>query len=84
MEIGSRVKLLIEDVINKEALVLDECIYEKENNVYYLRVIIDKEPVANLDDCILVNNLISPILEDLDYLSESYILDVATKQKGIK
>ena len=56
--------------------------YEKEDNNNFLRVIIDKEAFIKVEDCVLINNLISPILDNSDLIKESYILDVCSKEKG--
>lgn len=84
MDIGSKVKLLIEKEISNVGLILDSCEYLEENKIKYLRITIDKEPNATLEDCVLVNNIVNPIIEALPYLEESYILDVTTKEKGNK
>jgi ribosome maturation factor RimP len=84
MDIGSKVKLLIEKEISNVGLILDSCEYLEENKIKYLRITIDKEPNATLEDCVLVNNIVNPIIEELPYLEESYILDVTTKEKGNK
>ncbi|MDD3392463.1 MAG: hypothetical protein PHE54_02880 [Bacilli bacterium] len=82
MGIENQVKELIEQVISENDLRLDSVIYEKEGSNNFLRVIIDKDGYIDIDDCILVNSLIGPILEKEDPISENYILDVCSKEKG--
>ena len=36
----------------------------------------------DIDDCICVTKLIDPMLDDIDYINDSYILDVCSKEKG--
>lgn len=76
------VKNLIQNVIEEHGYILDEVIYEKEGSNYFLRIIIDKEGFVTLEDCIEVNKLINPILDENDPIKDSYILDVCSKEKG--
>lgn len=82
MDIGKKVAEYIKKPIEEKGLILDDCKYIKENGTYYLRVVIDKVGYPTLDDCVMVNKLINPVIEKLDFLTESYMLDVCTKEKG--
>ena len=82
MDKASIVKNLITDVIEKNGYKLDDVLYVKEGNVYFLRVIIDKDGIITVDDCSRVTGLINPIIDDADPIEESYILDVCSKVKG--
>ncbi len=73
---------LLNDTLNKNGYILSSVIYEQENNTNFLRIIIDKEGYININDCVLVNELINPILDEADLIEESYILDVCSKEKG--
>lgn len=48
----------------------------------FLRVIIDKDGIIDLDDCVKVSKIINPILDEKDFIEENYILDVCSKEKG--
>ena len=76
------VKRLINDVIVSNGYRLDDVLYVKEGSIWFLRVIIDKDGIINVDDCTRVTNLINPILDSADPISDSYILDVCSKEKG--
>lgn len=82
MKIEEQVRELIEDVIKDNNYILDEVLYIKEGSTYFLRIIVDKDGYINIEDCIKINNLISPILDEKDLIKESYILDVCSKEKG--
>lgn len=77
-----RIFNLLNDTLNKNGYILSSVIYEQENNTNFLRIIIDKEGYININDCVLVNELINPILDEADLIEESYILDVCSKEKG--
>lgn len=82
MGIEVKVKNLIEEVITDNGYILDEVIYEKEGSIYFLRVVIDKEGIMDVEDCVTVSNLINPILDEADPIEDNYILDVCSKEKG--
>lgn len=82
METEEKIRQLIEKTIVEKGYELFKVKYEKEDNNNFLRVIIDKEDFIKVEDCVLINNLISPILDNSDLIKESYILDVCSKEKG--
>ena len=82
MDIAHEVKKLIEQVINENGYILDEVLYVKEDGNYFLRVVIDKKGIIDVEDCVVVTRLIDPILDTVDYITDSYILDVCSKEKG--
>lgn len=82
MEIEKKVRELIESVINEKGYKLDEVIYTKEDGLYFLRIVIDKDGIVDVDDCVIVNKLINPILDEKDPIDTNYILDVCSKEKG--
>ena len=81
MNIGEICKLF-EEVIEENGYILDEVLYVKEDGMNFLRVVIDKEGIIDVDDCVKVSKLINPILDEEDPIEENYILDVCSKEKG--
>ena len=82
MGIAEKVRELIESHIVKNGYILDEVLYVKEDGNYFLRVVIDKKGVIDVEDCVTVTRIIDPILDTVDYITDSYILDVCSKEKG--
>ena len=78
----NKVRNLIEKEVNKMGINIDSINYEKENGNYFLRIVIDRDEAIDIDTCVEVTNIINPILDKADFLSDSYILDVSTKEKG--
>ena len=70
-----KVRKLIEEEVNKLGVTIDSIVYEKEGSNYFLRIIIDRDEVTDV---------INPLLDEADFLKDSYILDVSTKEKGVK
>ncbi len=80
--IESKVTDLIKGIIEENNYILDSVEYVKEGSNYFLRIIVDKEGYINIEDCIKINHLISPIIDEADLIKDSYILDVCSKEKG--
>ncbi|MEG0826224.1 MAG: hypothetical protein RR404_02010 [Bacilli bacterium] len=82
MDIVKTVRELIENSITLNGYILDEVLFEKEGNMNFLRIIIDKEPIVEIEDCVKISKIISPILDEKNPISINYILDVCSKEKG--
>lgn len=79
-----KVRKLIEGEVNKLGISIDSVVYEKEGGNYFLRIVIDRDDIIDIDTCVEVTNIINPLLDQSDIISDSYILDVSTKEKGGK
>ena len=44
--------------------------YEKEGSIYFLRIIIDKEPYIDVEDCVIVSKVINPLLDEADLIED--------------
>ena len=82
MEIEKTVEGLIKSVIEENNYILDSVSYLYEDGNNFLRVVIDKIGIIDIDDCVRVSKLINPILDREDPISDNYILDVCSKEKG--
>lgn len=80
--IEEKVRKLIQDVIEDNNYILDEVLYLKEDGNMFLRVVIDKNGIIDVDDCVVVSKLINPILDEANIIDDSYILDVCSKERG--
>lgn len=82
MKIEDKIRQMLEKVIVDSGYILDTVIYEKEDGNNFLRLIIDKKDIITIDDCVVVSNLVNPILDAEDPINDKYILDVCSKEKG--
>ena len=82
MDIEKKVIELIEKPINDLGYELKSVEYVEEDGVYFLRVIIDSNKIICVEDCVNVTKLIDPMLDEVDYIKDSYILDVCSYEKG--
>ncbi len=74
--------VLIKEPLQQIGIKVDEILYEVKNKQQFLRIIVDKEPNIDLDDCVAATKIINPLLDKADFLPEKYILDVCSKVKG--
>ena len=84
--IEKRVEDLIKQKIEDLGYELYDVEYVKEGKDYFLRIYIDSPNGISLDDCEKVNNEITDLLDEADYIKEQYFLEVSSirNRKGIK
>lgn len=82
MNIEKKVRELLEKEVEKVGVQIDSVTLEKEDNNLFLRIVIDRDEIIDLDKCVEVTNIINPLLDEADLIKESYTLDVSTKEKG--
>lgn len=81
----TKVKALIEEPLKKNNIKLCKVEYVKEGTMYFLRVIIDKEPFVDVDTCVEATEIINPLIDTLeDEFDDAYVLDVCSLEKGDK
>ena len=78
MSIEESVKKLIEKPILALGYNKIEVKYVKEFGTQYLRVLVDKDDVVDLEDIVKVNDLVSPLLDEANLISNEYVLDVTS------
>lgn len=77
-----KIRNLIEGEVLKLGVSIDSVHYVKEGQVYFLRIVIDRDEPIDIDKCVEVTNVINPLLDNIDFIDDSYILDITTKEKG--
>lgn len=77
-----RVRKLLEKPLEEMGISIDQVVYEKEGNNFFLRIVIDREQIIDIDTCVEVTHIVNPILDKSDLIKDSYILDISSKEKG--
>ena len=77
-KIEEKVENLIESKVHELGYILYDVEYVKEGKEYYLRIYIDNEKGISLDDCELVSNNITELLDKEDYIKEQYFMEVSS------
>ena len=70
--------------MNDMNIIVDSVKYETEGNYNFLRIELDKVNGIDLDTIVAATDVINPIIDRLDLIDDSYILDIrlATPQYG--
>ncbi len=76
--IASRAQALAEPVAQRLGLAIWETEYVKEGASYFLRYYIDREGGVTIDDCEAFSREIDPLLDEADFIQESYYLEVSS------
>lgn len=76
--IEKKVEELLKETIQNLGYELYDVEYLKEGNEFHLCIYIDKPEGIDILDCEKVNDVINPILDDADYISEQYFLEVSS------
>ena len=82
MSLEEKVKNLLEKDLENIGIRIDSVEYLKEGSNMILRVVIDRDEIIDIDTCVEVTRVINPLLDNLDVIEDSYILDVSSKEKG--
>ena len=69
---------LIAPIIAQNGFELVDIEYVKEAGTWYLRIYMDKPGGITIDDCELVSRAFSEILDQEDYIEDSYIMEVSS------
>ena len=77
-EYEARAEKLLEPIMEENHFELVDVEYVKEAGNWYLRAYIDKENGITVDDCEEVSRALSDLLDEEDFISENYILEVSS------
>jgi ribosome maturation factor RimP len=73
---------LVTPLVEKNNFELVDVEFVKEAGTNYLRVYIDKEGGITIDDCEIISRSLSDLLDEKDYIEETYILEVSSPGLG--
>ncbi len=78
----SRAEEILQPIVEANGCEIYDVEYVKEGGEYYLRAYIDKEGGVNIVDCENVSRAFSEKLDEVDFISEAYILEVSSPGLG--
>ena len=73
---------LLEPIVTELGFELVDVEYVKEGSTWYLRAYIDKPGGITVDDCEAVSRKFSDILDEKDYIPDSYVFEVSSPGLG--
>lgn len=78
VNIEEKVENLLKEKIENIGYDLYDVEYAKEGKNYFLRIYIDKPEGIDLNDCEKVNDAISDLLDEANYIKDQYFLEVSS------
>ena len=81
-EYERKTEQLLAPILEENNFELYDVEFVKEAGTFYLRAFIDKEGGININDCELVSRRLSDLLDEKDFIPESYILEVSSPGLG--
>ena len=78
-----KIRNLIEGEVLKLGVSIDSIEYVKENQNYFLRIVVDRDEPLDIDKVVDVTNIISPLLDKANIINDPYTLEVWSKEKGV-
>ncbi len=81
-EYEQRTEKLLMPVLEEHHFELVDVEYVKEGGSWYLRAYIDKPGGITVDDCEIVNRELGDLLDEQDFIEDSYILEVSSPGLG--
>lgn len=81
-EYEKKAEELLLPIVEEHHFELVDVEYVKEGGNYYLRAYIDKEGGIKVDDCEVVSRQLSDLLDEKDFIEDSYILEVSSPGLG--
>lgn len=73
---------LLEPIVTGFGFELVDVEYVKEAGTWYLRAYIDKPGGITVDDCEAVSRKFSDVLDEKDYIEDTYIFEVSSPRLG--
>lgn len=77
-----KTEAILQPIVDANGFELVDVEYVKEGGNWYLRAYIDKPGGITVDDCELVSRAANDILDEQDFVEESYILEVSSPGLG--
>lgn len=77
-----KTEAILQPIIDANEFELVDVEYVKEGGTWYLRAYIDKPGGITVDDCELVSRAANDILDEQDFIEESYVFEVSSPGLG--
>ena len=81
-EYEERTQKLLVPILQQHGFELVDVEFVKEGSSFYLRSYIDKPGGINVDDCETVSRALEAKLDEEDFISEAYVLEVSSPGLG--
>lgn len=73
---------IIGDKLESLEIWIDDVKLEERDNLKFLNVVLDSNTIIDLNRVTEASEIINPLIDELDLIEDSYILDIYAKPKG--
>ena len=77
-----KTEAILQPIVDANGFELVDVEYVKEGSTWYLRAYIDKPGGITVDDCELVSRAANDILDEQDFVEDSYVFEVSSPGLG--
>lgn len=77
-----KIKNLIEEPMQELGISVTNIEWVVENKNNFLKIELDRVNGLDLDAVVEATNVINPILDEADLISDEYILDISSRERG--
>ena len=81
-EYEQKTEEILQPIVDAHGFELVDVEYVKEGGTWYLRAYIDKPGGITVDDCELVSRAANDILDEKDFVEDSYVFEVSSPGLG--
>ena len=78
----AQIKQAITLALKAEEIMVTAVNYVNEGKYNFLQIELDKVNGLDLETIVAATNIINPLIDKLDLIKDSYILDVISKERG--
>lgn len=78
------IKEKLKEPLQELNIIIDDIEYKQEGNYNFLVITLDKVNGIDLDAIVEATKVINPLIDKIDLGDESYILDIISKEIGVK
>ena len=72
----------LQEVLDKEKIIVDDVTYEKKGNYNFLTITLDKVGGIDLETIVDATKIVDKVVEDANITDDSFIMDVVSKERG--
>lgn len=78
----TKLKSEVQDSLKSMNIIVTDIFVKEEKKYKFLTIELDKIGGIDLDTIVEATNIINPIVDKYDFIEDSYILDVISKEQG--
>ena len=78
----TNLKREVQDSLKSMNIIVTDIFVKEEKKYKFLTIELDKIGGIDLDTIVEATNIINPIVDKYDFIEDSYILDVISKEQG--